>query len=287
MMKKKILFGSVFAALIMLSLPFISTVNAQSQGKNNVSDDYDKNLYSLGCFAASYNSDLDNPGGWVTNIMNYIERIAGDVQVIWNSRGIGQDLFGTFKDTLNLIKNLKECKKFVDLIIVVKDELIPTVQKIISVAQDLIGLVQAVIDLTQTTPEFVTYVQSDPWNAPVLIRGTVSGSEGALEAHVTCNDVSQDTSSDGYYSIEVPAAQPYIFSSYSVTASAEGFNDETGSTGMVFPDGIITLDFELSSEDDDESDTVSKNMFLISKYQNSRIINIFASIFLIFNKLRK
>ena len=52
MMKKKILFGSVFAALIMLSLPFISTVNAQSQGKNNVSDDYDKNLYSLGCFAA-------------------------------------------------------------------------------------------------------------------------------------------------------------------------------------------------------------------------------------------
>ena len=285
-MKKKILFGSVFAALIMLSLPFISTANAQSQGKDNVLENYDKNLYSLGCFEASYNSDLDNPGGWVTNIMNYIERIAGDVQIIWNSRGIGKDLFDTFKDTLNLIKSLKECEKFFDLIIVVKDKLIPTLQEIIDVAQDLIGLVQAVIDLTQITPEFKTYLECDPWNAPVLIRGTVSGSEGTLEAHVTCNDVSQDTGSDGYYSIEAPAAQPYIFSSYSVTASAEGFNDETGSTGMVFPDGVITLDFKLSGEDDD-SDNVVKNMFLISKYQNSRIINIFASIFLIISKLRK
>jgi len=280
-MRKKILIGSVFAALIIVSLPFISTVNAQSQEENNLGN-YDENLSSLGYVLALYDGEADNPGGWVTNTINYVSTIFNDIQYIVSSKGICQDLFNTLKDTFNLIKSLRECNNFVELINVVINEFIPTVQKIISVAQRVMGLVQVVTDLIQTTQEFIPYIQGEPWTAPVLIRGTVSGPEGTLEAHITCNEVSQDTSSDGYYSIEVAALQDYIPSRYSVTASSEGFTDETRSTGLIFPDAVITVDFELDNEDDEtEPETVSKNTFLISKYFSSRLSHIFSAFFFI------
>jgi len=284
MMKKKILIGSVFAALIMLSLPFISTVNAQSQEENNLGN-YDENLSSPGYVLALYGDEADNPGGWVTNTINYVSIIFNDIQYIVSSRGICQDLFNTLKDTFSLIKNLRECNNFVELISVVINEFIPTVQEIISVAQRVMGLVQVVTDLIQTTQEFIPYIQGEPWTAPVLIRGTVSGSEGTLEAHITCNEASQDTGGDGYYNIEVAALQDYLPSSYSVTASSEGYTDETSSTGLIFPDAVITVDFELDNEDDEaEPETISKNTFLISKYFGSRFSHIFSLFFFIFNK---
>jgi len=204
-----------------------------------------------------------------------------DIQYIVASRGIAQDLFNTLKDTLNLIKSLRECNKFIELINVVINEFIPTVQEIISVAQRVMGLVQVVTDLIQTTQEFIPYIQGEPWTAPVLIRGTVSGSEGTLEAHITCNEVTQDTGSDGQYSIEVAASQEYLPSRYSVTASSEGLDDKTGSTGFIFPDAVITVDFDLE-EDDEESETTLRSNFLISEFFNTRLARIFSSFFLIF-----
>jgi len=54
----------------MLSLPFISTVNAQTQEGNNLGS-YNENLSSPGYVLALYDGEADNPGGWVTNTINY------------------------------------------------------------------------------------------------------------------------------------------------------------------------------------------------------------------------
>lgn len=255
-MKKKIIIGSIFAVLILILTPAISTVNAQKQ---------DECILSTPSISAY--EDEDNSGGWVTNTMNYVTNIYYDLMYIASSRGIVKDIFTTLTDIFNLIKSLRACEKFVDLIDVIINQFIPTVQETITVVQNLIGLVNTVVDLIAQTQEFVTYIQGEPWTAPVLIRGIVSSADGPIEAHVTSTGESYDTDSTGYYYFELESLQEYLPSTYDVTASAEGFTEEEQSTGLLFPDGIITVDFELGEDDDDDESASRAKSFLFQFFE--------------------
>lgn len=64
-MKKKILIGSIFAALLLLSMPFISTVNAQQEEATSTT------MQICGTMQI-YGENGDNPGGWLTTLGGYI-----------------------------------------------------------------------------------------------------------------------------------------------------------------------------------------------------------------------
>ena len=258
-MKKKILFA-VFFATIMLMMPCVSAVKTPT-----------------------LIDEEDNVGGWVTNTMDYVSAIFADVQFIVANFGIGQDLFNVIRDTFELIKNLRDAERFLELVNVIINDFIPWVQEFISVAQRLIGLVQVVNDLMIRVPEFIDYLNSAPWSAPVIIRGLISNSDGPLQANVVCNEASEDTESDGVYNLEVESSQDYLPSSYSVTASAEDYSSDTKST-LVFPDGVVTVDFVL--EVDDDADSIYKCNNLIPTLFNGRF-NRVLQIFFILNILKR
>lgn len=92
----------------------------------------------------------------------------------------------------------------------------------------------------------MTYLGTEPWKAPVTIRGTVSDSGGPLEdASVSCNEASMQTNSVGYYSLTVePVGNPLFKSEYEVTVTYEDYS--TDKYPKLRPDGNITVDFLVS-----------------------------------------
>jgi len=270
-MRKRFLI-SFFLVFLMLGIPFTSVVNAQTK-ENEISIKIKNFDSTINEYILSANLDEeDNPGGWVTNTYNYVTVLINDIQIIISSRGIVVDTFNTLLDIFDLIKSLKESNRLIDYINVIINQFIPIVQDIIVEIQTIIGLVQAVSDLIQTTDEFISYIDSNPWAAPVLIRGTISGPEGPIKATVTSHGSTFNTNSSGFYYFELDSFREYLPYTYDVSASAEGYSDKEKSTGLLFPDGITTLNFQMN--DDKESFIKSINMFLILRHFNSRL-NIF------------
>ena len=112
-------------------------------------------------------------------------------------------------------------------------------------------------------------MNSSPWTAPVKIRGTISGEEGPIQATVMSHGDVYNTDSSGYYYFELESFQAYLPYTYDVVASAEGYSDKEKSTGLLFPDGITTLDIQMD-DDDEESSARSINMFWILRNFNNR-----------------
>jgi len=265
-MKKKMLIVSLFAVFLMVSVNMVSAVNTQIDERNVIPEEY----FTV-CF-----DDPDNPGGWVTNTMDYVSIIFGDIQYIASNFGIGRDIFSAISDTFQLIKNLRDAERFIELVTIIINDFIPLVQQMASLAQRTLGLIQVVSELLEMIPEFIDYIGSQPWTAPVIIRGIISGPDGALVANVVCNEASQETGEDGVYNLEVASVNDYIPATYSVTASANDFSSETKST-IVFPDGVVTVDFVL--EADDVSHVVLKYKNLISNYFGGRLIRLIPLLF--------
>jgi len=262
-MKKRILITAFFVFL-MLSITFTSIVNAQSK-ENKISNELRILNSSIDkCILSINNDDEDNPGGWLTNTYSYVTVLINDIQIIISSRGIVVDTFNTLLDVFNLIKSLKESNRLIEYINVIINQFIPIVQDIIVEIQTIIGLVQAVSDLIEKMEEFSLYLESQPWLAGVIIRGTISGSEGPIEALVTSHGVSFNTDSSGYYYIELESFQAYLPSTYDIAASAEGYDEDQKSTGLLFPDGITTVDFELGEEDEG---SIATKLFIFKLFE--------------------
>ena len=274
-MKNKI-FISIFFVFLMLCLSFTTVVNAQSQEK--ISNNLKKiNNYSNGYILSTNINDEDNPGGWVTNTYTYLTVLITDIQIIVNSRGICKDTFNTLLDIFNLIRSLKESNRLLEYVNVIINQFIPIVQDIIIEIQTIIGLVQAVSDLIETSDKFVTYIGEEPWSAPVIIRGMITGEEGPLEALVTSHGVSFNTNSSGFYYIELESFQDYLPSTYDVVASAEGYSDREKSTGLLFPDGVTTLDLDMDDEKANSKNSI--NLFWILRHFNIRLNDFLSEIF--------
>jgi len=249
-MKKKILIAGFFAT-IMLIVPFTAVAGPSSLSAEEGTTKEESKQDTIPLTTTLQGGD--NPLGWVgngighiTNIWNHLEPLLIAASLSIEEAKLIWELIKDFRDWDNL-------QEFIDYIwdfIAMVTGLIPTIQAILGAIEEIPLLVEAVDSTT-------AWLGTSPWTKPVAVHGTVSDESGPLVAIVSCNEASDHTGDDGYYSLDVAAERSFIPSIYEVTASAEEYDPQTKSTGWLFPEGSITVDFSFGSDDDSGSSSSS------------------------------
>ena len=270
-MKKKILIASFFAA-IMLMVPLTAVAGSSDRSTEQVL--IIRGTDSIQGYDGNSNGE-DNPLGWWATLGGYISAVRASFQPIkvffWTCLEVLDhitDIFAEFGDW----NNFEEFLQWVGKIIILPFEIIMLIPQFIAATEEFGVFMDALGDLN-------AYLSTEPWNAPVTIRGTVSGPGGPLVGvDVYCNEESTQTDTEGHYILdEINAVKPLgpfsnVFPpAYEVTASAGGY--EQSKSKRMYPEGIVTIDFSLESTGDSGSSSSSGIPTSISGFSGAVGIN--------------
>ncbi len=196
---------------------------------------------------------------WITNRLGWIYITTDNVVTLFNK---GNYIFTVFsvktalltgwyqsivlmKDTWQAFKNNPQLMSLIDFVNAVSAVASLTVTLISDLTDGEQELIDALTDFQTEVQSFSTFINDEPWKAPILVYGTVDGISNTAE--VSCNENTVTTSGDYNLSVPTENSNPaWWIHRCDITASTN--NKQKSQSSYAFSMGKIEADFDFSTE---------------------------------------